>query len=75
MSDDRFEDRTAPQWRKSKEVAQTVFDRAQKAKYEKGVDADPPAFCATCSNTGMEIVMGDDGYNTARRCTQCGDRR
>ncbi len=51
--------------RKLKTVAETAFDRAQKAKFEE--PADPENWCVRCSNSGIEIVK-DNGYKVARRC-------
>lgn len=70
MSDDRFEERAAPAPRRVREIAQTVFDRTQKEKFDNVVEVTF-GFCSACSNSGIEQYKDADGYNVARRCTRC----
>ncbi len=48
-----------------KELAQTAFDRAEQAKFDKS--GEPENWCGRCSNSGFEIIK-ENGYNVARRC-------
>lgn len=70
MSDDRFEERTAPAPRPVKEIAETVFDRIQQKKFENVIEGSF-GYCTLCSNSGIEEFKDEDGYSVARRCTRC----